>query len=124
MICFSLFVFIINNSKIIIIGFFWGGVKFPLCFCDLGKALLIGFQETAGFMCCWCCCEKELSRTELSCTISVGFEWGLLFSQSLLMEVLTFTGKPLQNIGDKKWRDGDCGEATRNCELRCYLFIE
>lgn len=67
---------------------------------------------------------KELSRAELSCTISVGFEWGPLFSQSLLMEVLTFTGKFLLNTGDKKGRDGDCGEVTRNCELKCYLFIE
>lgn len=43
-----------TKNKIIL--FFGGGVKFyfPLCFCDLGKGCLFGFQETAGFMYCWC----------------------------------------------------------------------
>lgn len=108
----------------IIITVFLGGVKFyfPLCFCDLGKGLLFGFQETAGFICCWCWCWKELSQAELSCTVSAGVEWGPLFSQSFLMELLTFTGKSLLNIGEKKVRDGGCGEVTRNCELKCYLL--
>lgn len=38
------------------------------------------------------------------------------------MELLTFTGKSLLNIGEKKVRDGGCGEVTRNCELKCYLL--
>lgn len=38
------------------------------------------------------------------------------------MEVLTFTGKSLLNIGEKRVRDGDCGEVTRDCELKGYLL--
>lgn len=99
----AIWIIILLLIIVIIIGSSVGGkFYFPLCFCDLGKGRLFCFQETAGFMYCWCWCWKELSRAELSYTISVAAEWGLLFSQSLLMEVLTFTGKSLLSIGEEK----------------------
>lgn len=58
---------------------------------------------------------KGVNKGRVHLYTAVGVQWEPLFSQSfLLMELLTFTRKSLQNIGEKKVRDDDQEEVTMN----------